>query len=121
MRISDWSSDVLFRSGGQPTAPEEALVYNTIHTPRGGKYQVRLPDGTRVWLNAESQLRYPVSFGDAERRVELSGEGYFEVAHREDQPFIVESQGQEVKVLGTHFNIKEIGRASWRERVGQSV
>src|SRR3546814_585826 len=92
--------------GGQPTAPEEALVYNTIHTPRGGKYQVRLPDGTRVWLNAESQLRYPVSFGDAERRVELSGEGYFEVAHREDQPFIVESQGQEVKVLGTHFNIK---------------
>lgn len=81
-------------------------LYNTIETPNGGQYQVRLPDGTRVWLNAASTLRYPASFhAGKERRVELSGEAYFEVAHNAKQPFIVSTNKQDVKVLGTRFNV----------------
>ena len=81
--------------------------YNTIATPRGGRYEVILPDGTRVWLNAASSLRFPTAFVGKERVVELSGESYFEVAHRPDQPFKVRfADGAEIKVLGTHFNIQ---------------
>ena len=94
-----------YRAAEHPPA-NPVPVYNTISVPRGGEFKVTLPDGTRVWLNAESSLRYPVSFSQTTREVELRGEGYFEVAHREDQPFIVKSKGQEVKVLGTHFNVK---------------
>jgi len=90
----------------------EGVGYNTIATPKGGQYRVRLPDGTKVWLNAASSLKYPVSFSaQRERRVELSGEAYFEVSKvkqqtgGEPQPFIVETAMQSVKVLGTHFNI----------------
>jgi len=83
----------------------EAIVYNTIATPKGGEYQVTLPDGTKVWLNAESSLRYPTSFTGSERRVELNGEAYFEVAKNLKQPFVVRSGEAAVKVLGTHFNI----------------
>ncbi|WP_316835412.1 FecR family protein [Pedobacter nutrimenti] len=79
---------------------------NTIETPKGGQYQVRLPDGSKVWLNAASKLSYPVSFASAGiRRVELTGEAYFEVSKDKKHPFIVKSLGQEVEVLGTHFNI----------------
>ncbi|WP_316789963.1 FecR family protein [Pedobacter frigoris] len=80
-------------------------LYNTIQTPLGGQYQVNLPDGTSVWLNAASSLRYPVNFGGDERRVELTGEGYFEVAKNKDKPFRVQTRNQIVEVLGTHFNI----------------
>ncbi|WP_166670679.1 FecR family protein [Olivibacter sp. XZL3] len=92
-------------------------AYNTIETPHGGQYQVRLPDGSTVWLNAASCLKYPVSFGKRERRVQLTGEGYFEVAKDHTRPFIVATEhfpatggnkgkkGQEIKVLGTHFNV----------------
>lgn len=86
-------------------ASTESIGFNTISTPRGGYYQVNLPDGTKVWLNAASSLRYPTSFAGAERKVELEGEGYFEVAHHVDMPFRVVSRGQVVEVLGTHFNI----------------
>ncbi|KAA8477178.1 FecR family protein [Arcticibacter tournemirensis] len=80
--------------------------YNTIETPRGGQYQVRLPDGTSVWLNAASKLVYPVNFhGSKERRIQLDGEAYFEVAKDKNRPFIVKTGKQEVTVLGTHFNI----------------
>ncbi|EDM36272.1 putative anti-sigma factor [Pedobacter sp. BAL39] len=80
--------------------------YNTIETPKGGQFRVRLPDGTEVWLNSQSSLRYPTSFESLdERRVEFAGEGYFEVAKDQAHPFIVKSNGQTVKVLGTHFNI----------------
>jgi len=82
-----------------------AIAYNTLETPRGRQYQVMLPDGTKVWLNAASSLRYPTSFTGKERTVELSGEAYFEVVHNAAMPFIVKSARQEVKVLGTHFNI----------------
>lgn len=80
-------------------------LFNTIETPRGGEYQINLPDGTKVWLNAVSSLRYPVKFSDGERRVELEGEAYFEVAENKVQPFLVTSNNQIVEVLGTHFNI----------------
>lgn len=77
----------------------------TVATPRGGTYQVILPDGTKVWLNADSKLIFPSKFERNERRVKLSGEAYFEVIHNSRQPFKVESSGQVVEDLGTAFNI----------------
>lgn len=83
----------------------KTVAYNTIQTPRGGQYQVLLPDGTKVWLNAASSLKYPESFVGNTRNVELSGEAYFEVAKNKDLPFHVKSVNQDVEVIGTHFNI----------------
>lgn len=80
-------------------------AYNTVVTPRGGQYQVMLPDGTKVWLNASSSLKFPAAFGTEGRKVELAGEAYFEVARNERLPFKVTTDKQEVVVLGTHFNI----------------
>jgi transmembrane sensor len=80
-------------------------VNNTIQTPKGGKYQVRLPDGSKVWLNSASTLSYPTAFTGTERKVKLSGEAYFEIASNKKIPFRVESDGQIIEVLGTHFNI----------------
>jgi len=80
--------------------------YNSIETPRGGQYQLNLPDGTKIWINSASSLKYPASFASLkERRVELSGEAYFEVAKDKIHPFIVKSGRQEIQVLGTHFNV----------------
>lgn len=85
-------------------------VYNTIHTPRGGQYSILLADGSKVWLNAASSMRYPITFSGSTRKVEITGEAYFEVAHNTAQPFIVtvrtkEGETGEIKVLGTHFNV----------------
>jgi transmembrane sensor len=80
-------------------------MFNTITTPRGGQYQITLPDGSMVWLNAASSLRFPTAFTGNERKVELTGEGYFEVAKDADRPFIVASGQTETIVLGTHFDI----------------
>lgn len=80
--------------------------YNRIETPIGGQYELQLPDGTRVWLNAASSLKYPASFYALKQRsVELIGEAYFEVAKDKTKPFVVKSKGQEVEVLGTHFDV----------------
>ena len=81
------------------------ISYNTLTTPRGGQYQLLLPDGTGVWLNAGSSLRYPVAFRGKERKVILTGEAYFEVAHNDQQPFRIQVGDQLVEDLGTHFNI----------------
>lgn len=79
---------------------------NMIATPKGGQYQVNLPDGTKVWLNAASSLRYPAAFTAGVRQVSLTGEAYFEVAKvRSEMPFKVSTATQTVEVLGTHFNI----------------
>jgi transmembrane sensor len=92
-------------SNGQPK-------YNTIATPRGGQYQINLPDGTKVWLNAASSLTFPQSFNKLkERHVILNGEAYFEVAKNREQPFKVSTssdiagKAQVIEVLGTHFNV----------------
>lgn len=85
---------------------ENATGYNTISTPRAGQYEVALPDGTHVWLNAASSLKYPLHFNNGQRNVELNGEAYFEVAHNKAMPFKVKTATQTVTVLGTHFNIK---------------
>jgi transmembrane sensor len=81
------------------------LVYNTISTPVGKNYQLILADGTRVWLNAMSSLKFPVTFTDKERNVELIGEGYFEVARDKAKPFMVAAKNMKIQVLGTHFNV----------------
>lgn len=79
--------------------------YNTLVTPCGCEYQITLVDGTKVWLNAASSLKFFTSLQGDERRVWLEGEAYFEVAHNAQRPFIVESGGQRIRVLGTHFNV----------------
>ncbi len=82
------------------------LAYNTLSTSRGQQSQVRLPDGTVVFLNAESSLRYPNSFVQtAKREVELTGEGYFSVSKDKRHPFVVRARGQQIEVLGTQFNV----------------
>lgn len=102
----------------QPNAngQQPALLYNTVYTPRGGQYQLTLPDQTKIWLNAESSIRFPVAFTGKERRVEITGEVYFEVTRNPSMPFkavigtdlttggVGRGRG-EVEVVGTHFNI----------------
>ena len=82
-----------------------SALYNTIRTPRGGQYQLELPDGTSVWLNAASSLTYPTAFTGPTREVLLTGEGYFEVAKNARQPFIVRFNTTTVQVLGTAFDV----------------
>ncbi len=79
--------------------------WNHLQIPQGTNYQIILSDGTKIWLNANSKLKYPIAFSKKERRVYLDGEAYFEVAKYQDSPFYVETQGVEIKVLGTHFNV----------------
>jgi ferric-dicitrate binding protein FerR (iron transport regulator) len=107
--------ELIYTVAAQSASNVKNAVYNTIETPRGGQYQINLPDGTKVWLNAESVLKYPAAFNGEERKVELKGEAYFEVAKLTGKngtrlPFKVKSdigagRSQEVEVLGTHFNI----------------
>lgn len=89
-------------SGDEKNALQNAT--NTISTPRGGQFQVELPDGTKVWLNAASSITYSVA-NRAFRKVKLTGEAYFEVFPEKDRPFMVETPLQEIKVLGTNFNV----------------
>ncbi len=81
------------------------VVYNTISTPPGGSYEIVLADGSHVWLNAASSLHFPAAFVGKERKVDITGEAYFEVAKNKSMPFIVSVNGAEVQVLGTHFNV----------------
>jgi len=83
----------------------KAMTMLTASTPRGGTYQITLPDGSHVWLNADSKISFPSQFIGKSRKIQLTGEAYLEVAKDKAHPFIVESTGQQVEVLGTHFNI----------------
>lgn len=89
----------------QTNKNSKEVVYNTIATPKGGQYQLELPDGSLVWLNSSSSIHFPTSFVKKERRVDITGEAYFEVAKDPGKPFIVSVNNSEVQVLGTHFNI----------------
>lgn len=82
-----------------------AMGYNTIETPAGGQYQVILPDGSHVWLNAKSSIRFPVQFTETERAVTITGEAYFKVTPNSKQPFRVVTGSQTIDVLGTRFNV----------------
>ncbi|WPU92450.1 FecR domain-containing protein [Mucilaginibacter sabulilitoris] len=105
-RVIKTTDGKLIYDAGSGVPANDALQYNTMETPKGGQYQLLLPDGTRVWLNAATSLKYPVSFAlSKERVVELNGEAYFEVAHDKAHPFRVVSNKQSVEVLGTHFNV----------------
>jgi ferric-dicitrate binding protein FerR (iron transport regulator) len=90
---------------GAAQIPVVSPLYHKIETPRGGRYQVKLSDGTRVWLNAASGIRFPVRFSDDVREVELTGQAYFEVAHEKSRPFIVKVGDASVEVFGTHFDV----------------
>jgi len=105
IKISKTADGQLIYSISDSEASSQSNAYNTIETPPGGQYQVILPDGSKVWLNSASSLRYPVRFTNNERKVEISGEAYFEVAHNSRMPFKVINRNQTVEVLGTHFNI----------------
>lgn len=85
------------------------LVYNQLDIPRRGEFMLTLADGTKVWLNSESRIRYPMSFTGEERRVYLEGEAYFEVVKNEKMPFIVEMHGVAIRVFGTSFNARAYG------------
>lgn len=82
-----------------------AITYNTLTTPKARQYSLVLPDGTKVWLNAGSSLRFPTAFTGSDRKVELKGEAYFEVVHNSKQPFKVLAAGQEIEDIGTSFNV----------------
>ena len=99
--ISSGNKKALFKS---PISGHSSSSYVTLVVPKGGTYKVRLSDGTDVWLNADTRLKYPLNFSGNERLVELEGEAYFEVTKNE-HPFIVSSEGQRVQVLGTKFNV----------------
>lgn len=96
---------VAYNKNNSIAAQPAAVAYNTMSTPRGGQYHLILADGTNVWLNAASSIKFPVVFNGNERKVQITGEAYFEVTHDKTKPFRVESDGQTVEVLGTHFNI----------------
>lgn len=90
-------------------ADQHKPMYNTMTTPRGGQYKLKLPDGTIAWLNAASSIRYPTDFIGRTREVSTAGEVYFEVARDLEKPFLVRSGNQIIRVLGTHFNINAYG------------
>lgn len=107
--LSQQGGTKVMKMGGQLSYNSEGktaqVLYNTISTPKGGQYQLLLADGTKAWLNAASSLRFPTAFAGKERSVELTGEGYFEVAHNAAMPFHVSVNDVDVQVLGTRFNI----------------
>jgi ferric-dicitrate binding protein FerR (iron transport regulator) len=99
----------ILRKDGQvvynSTAASNELVYHTLSIPRKGQYKLVLPDGSKVWLNSESSIRYPVSFSDKERKVFVTGETFFEVAKDKNKPFRVQRDDITVEALGTQFNV----------------
>lgn len=101
--INIQGSQVTYLNQGNDTTTTR---YNTLRTPRGGEYMLTLADGTKVWLNAESTMRYPVKFNAKKRIVYIEGEAFFEVQKDSSHPFVVVSNNTEVTVLGTSFNFR---------------
>lgn len=96
---------LLIEKHPQGAAGASEPLYGELYVPRGTRFDIVLEDGTHVWLNSDSRMRFPTVFGGGERRLYLEGEAYFEVAHDAGRPFVVESAGQELRVLGTSFNL----------------
>jgi ferric-dicitrate binding protein FerR (iron transport regulator) len=99
------TGEVQYKIIGPAVAGKHVSGSNTMSTPRGGQYQLQLPDGSKVWLNAESSITYPVQFARNERKVSITGEAYFEVAKDKTRPFRVLADDTYIEVLGTHFNV----------------
>jgi len=97
-------NSIQYKDGVRVSAADSSETV-TLRTPRGGQYRVTLSDGTRVWLNAASSIAYPTQFSGTQRKVELTGEAYFEVAHNPEKPFIVHTETEDIRVLGTSFNV----------------
>lgn len=97
--------ELAYQAAASSARATSELVYNKITTPKGGKYRVVLPDGSKVWLNAASVLRFPTAFTGSDRTVELWGEAYFEIEKDKNRPFYVKANNMQVSVLGTSFNI----------------
>ena len=106
VRVATSSQGIVYEEHGKGMVTEE---YNKLTTPVGGEYSLVLSDGTKVFLNADSKLKYPVEFSDGKRIVDLKGEAYFEVHKDSLRPFIVRMNGAEVTVLGTSFNVNTYG------------
>ena len=97
---------ISYQSNAAQKAEKELAPVHTIVVPRGGKHQLNLADGTKVWLNCQSKLQYPVWFSDTLREVSLAGEAYFKVMHNKEKPFYVIINGVRLQVLGTEFNVQ---------------
>ena len=106
VRVATSSQGIVYEEYGKGMVTEE---YNKLTTPVGGEYSLVLSDGTKVFLNADSELKYPVEFSDGKRIVDLKGEAYFEVHKDSLRPFVVRMNGAEVTVLGTSFNVNTYG------------
>ena len=106
VRVATSSQGIVYEEYGKGMVTEE---YNKLTTPVGGEYSLVLSDGTKVFLNADSELKYPVEFSDGKRIVDLKGEAYFEVHKDSLRPFVVRVNGAEVTVLGTSFNVNTYG------------
>lgn len=106
VRVATSNRGIVYEEHGKGVVTEE---YNKLTTPIGGEYSLVLSDGTKVFLNADSELKYPVEFSDGKRIVDLKGEAYFEVHKDSLRPFVVRVNGAEVTVLGTSFNVSTYG------------
>lgn len=105
-QISLQNNQVIYKPHVDPAAgPAKEMAYNTMTTPNGRQFQLILPDGSKVWLNAASSITYPIAFDSKERRVKITGEIYVEVAHDKSWPFIVQTKNQQIQALGTAFNV----------------
>lgn len=96
---------LVYKVSASQNSEKSSPEFNTISTPKGGQYQILLPDGSKVWLNAASSLKFPTLFTGTDRNVELNGEAYFEIAKNKNKAFTVNANGTKVLVLGTHFNV----------------
>ena len=105
VQIIKLNNGQLAYKAGQANDAGKQVSFNTLSTPPGGQYQITLPDGTVVWMNAVSSLTFPTAFTGKDRTVKLKGEAYFEVTANEHQPFIVSVNNMDVQVLGTRFNV----------------
>ncbi|RUT78037.1 FecR family protein [Ancylomarina longa] len=109
VKITNDSDELVYQKAEVNNKAKKQLTYNTIIIPKGGEYKLTLMDGTKIWLNSNSKLRYPSVFGSDVRKVQLEGEAYFQVAKDSLHPFIVDVNNVQVKVLGTSFNVNAYG------------
>lgn len=109
VKVIKVGGQLAYDNAHNPTNQTAGIAYNTLSTPRGGQYMLLLEDGSKVWLNAASSIRYPTIFSTKERIVELTGEAYLEIAKNPTRPFRVMVRGMQVEVLGTRFNVNAYG------------